>query len=360
MKKILVSIFFLLIFIKYSLGENLTKDDLLKMSPSQIIISAKNGDPLAQLWLGDAVFNGSIPNWKSFNACELYYKSAEQNNAEASFKLYELLRLFSRDCPERINFKKPNLSREFWLLKAARLNNPKAQLNLYYDSKSDTTKLRWLKKAVENNNSRAVGILASLYLSGNKVEKNIKKAIELFHKSSKLNPKYEYPDRELSKIYSNKVYLHEMFKYKNRKNNGEIDKIDDKTAKILKRYDYSNYFDIEKAISSAKTCIQKQPSFSCYMYLIDFYSDKRYGNINFDEALFWLDEAEVVLKDDNYYNTILTTKAFAYMTWDNLKFNKLKAREYFLKAIENVKISKYHSKEERINEIQKWLEYYTN
>ena len=46
-------------------GNNLSKDDLLKMSPSQIIVFAKNGDALAQLWLGDAIYNGSIPNWRS-------------------------------------------------------------------------------------------------------------------------------------------------------------------------------------------------------------------------------------------------------------------------------------------------------
>ena len=88
MKKILVIILSLFVFIKSSFAENLTKKDLLKMSPSQIIVFAKNGDALAQLWLGDAIYNGSISNWRSYSSCKWYYKSAEQNNSEAALKLY--------------------------------------------------------------------------------------------------------------------------------------------------------------------------------------------------------------------------------------------------------------------------------
>ena len=67
MKNHLFIILLVLVFTKASYSENLTKQDLLKMSPSQIIVYAKNGDPMAQLWLGDAISNGSIPNWRSYS-----------------------------------------------------------------------------------------------------------------------------------------------------------------------------------------------------------------------------------------------------------------------------------------------------
>ena len=83
------------------------------MSPSQIIVFAKNGDALAQLWLGDAIYNGSIPNWRSYSCCKWYYKSAEQNNPEAALKLYNYLNMFKvgdklNDCPKIIGIEKPN------------------------------------------------------------------------------------------------------------------------------------------------------------------------------------------------------------------------------------------------------------
>ena len=135
-KQFLILLFSFLLLTKYSFGENLTKDNLLKMSPSQIIILANNGDALAQLWLGDAIYNGSIPNWRNFSACEWYYKSAKQNNAEAALKLYKYylnFRVDSKDCPKIIGIEKPNLDKNYWLLKAARLNNPEAQLILFDD-----------------------------------------------------------------------------------------------------------------------------------------------------------------------------------------------------------------------------------
>ena len=136
MKKIILSLFFLLICVKSSFGNNLTKDDLLKMSPSQIIVFAKNGDALAQLWLGDAIYNGSIPNWRSYSTCKWYYKSAEQNNSEAALKLHKYRITFKvgstlHDCPKIIGIKKPNLDKTYWLRKSARLNNPEAQLMLF-------------------------------------------------------------------------------------------------------------------------------------------------------------------------------------------------------------------------------------
>ena len=344
MKKIIVYIFFLFIFIKYSFGENLTKDDLLKMSSNQIIISAKNGDPLAQLWLGDAAYNGSIPNWKSFNVCELYYKSAQQNNAEASLKLYKLLGSRFHDCPKRINFEKSNLNRGFWLLKAARLNNPEAQLKLYYESKNDNTKLRWLKKSVNNNFSPAMTTFARLHLRGNLVKKNIKTAIEFFQKASNADAKNEQPDIELSEIYSNETYLHSKQQYEHKLNSGQIKEMNETTAWILKEYDYSNHFNMNKAVSSAQTCIEKKVSYRCYLLLIQFHSQEIYNNVNYEEALFWLDEAEEALKNDDYYHSVLLTKGVAYLSWDNLKTDKIKAREYFQKAIENYKKSKQFSK----------------
>ena len=357
MIRILLLILLTFTYSKYSFSKKLSEDDLLKMSPNQLIISAKNGDPLAQLWLGDALYNGSIPNWKSFNVCEWYYKSAQQNNADAAIKLYNYLKYITTTCPKLINLEKPNLDRSYWLLKAARLNNSEAQLYLYYESKNETTKLRWLKKSVKNNHSPAIEVLASLHLSGSLVEKNVKTAIELLNKASKLDPKDEYPDIQLARIYSNKMFLQQMSIYKGRLKLGEIKKMDDTTAKLLKTFNYSNYFDIEKAISSSKTCIEKKLSYTCYSYLVQFYSKKMYGNIDFDEAMFWLDEAEEVLKNSDHHSSILTTKGLAYLNWDNLKVNKVKARKYFLKAIELIKKSKSLSMNDRIKTIEDWLQY---
>ena len=92
--------------------------------------------------------------------------------------------------------------------------------------------------------------------------------------------------------------------------------------------------------------------------IINYYSEKKYNNINYDEALMWLNEAENVLKKSDFYHTILTTKGWAYLTWDNLKVNKLKAREYFQKAIDNYKKSRFASKK-RIKVYEKWIKKYT-
>ena len=368
MKKNFIYIFFLLICIKLSFANDLTKKDLLKMSPSQIIVFANNGDSMAQLWLGDAIYNGSIPNWKSYSICEWYYKSANQNNSEAAFKLYEYLHNFKvgskiNDCPKIIGIERPNLDKNYWLSKAARLNNPRAQLRLYDDSRSSDDKnvneigLRWLKKSVKNNFPPAITQLAHLYLHGSQVKKDIDKAIKLYSRASKLDTKNETADRQLAEIYSNQRFLNDMASNDFQLKRGKISQENyESTKKFLKKYDYTNYFDIQKAIYSAENCIQKGFGFSCYLMIINYYTEKKYNNINYDEALMWLNEAEDVLKKSDFYHTILTTKGWAYLTWDNLKVNKLKAREYFQKAIDNYKKSRFAS-EKRIKLYEKWIKY---
>ena len=338
------------------------------MSPSQIIILANNGDALAQLWLGDAIYNGSIPNWKSYSICEWYYKSANQNNSEAAFKLYEYLHNFKvgskiNDCPKIIGIERPNLDKNYWLSKAARLNNPRAQLRLYDDARSSDDKnvnkigLRWLKKSVKNNFPPAITQLVHLYLHGSQVKKDIDKAIKLYSRASKLDTKNETADRQLAEIYSNETFLNGMANNDFQLKQGKISQESyESTKKFLKKYNYTNYFDIQKAISSAENCIQKGFGFSCYLKIINYYSEVKYNNINYDEALMWLNEAEDVLKKSDFYHTILTTKGWAYLTWDNLKVNKLKAREYFQKAIDNYKKSRFAS-EKRIKLYEKWIKY---
>lgn len=368
MKKKLVIILSLFVFIKSSFAENLTKKDLLKMSPSQIIVFAKNGDALAQLWLGDAIYNGSISNWRSYSSCKWYYKSAEQNNSEAALKLYKYLTAFKvgstlYDCPKIIGIKKPNLDKNYWLRKSARLNNPEAQLMLFDKAKFSEGKntkkmgLRWLNKAVESNYPPAITQLAYLNLHGAHVEKDIGKAIKLFIKASKLDLKNSTPDRKLAEIYSNEIFKHGIDQAEFQFQQGKKSKAEyEATIKSYKTYDYTNYYDIKKAISSAEKCIQKEFGFGCYLKIINYYSEKKFNNIDYEEALMWLNEAEEILKKSDYYSTILTTKGWAYLEWDNLKVNKNKAREYFQKALSNHKKSKYPS-EKTIKLYEKWISY---
>ncbi len=88
--------------------------------------------------------------------------------------------------------------------------------------------------------------------------------------------------------------------------------------------------------------------------LINYNSEKIYNNVNYEEALMWLKEAEEVLKKSDFYPTILSIKGWAYLTWDNLKVDKLKAREYFQKALNNYKQSRYTS-EKRIKLYETWI-----
>ncbi len=363
MKNLILSIFFFVLFFKPSLGAGLTKDDLLKMSPSQIIVFAKNGDPLAQLWLGDAIYNGSIPNWNRYSSCKWYYKSAEQNNSEAALKLYHMIKVgdASSDCPKIIGIKKPNLDKNYWLLKSARLNNPDAQLTLFENVRSTDDEndqkigFMWLKKAVKNNFPPAITKLAYLHLWGSYVERDIGEAIKLFAKASKLDIKNDAPDRELAEIYSNELYLNGTAENELKFKKGQINKDEyEATKELLKRRDYTNYFDIKKAILSAETCVQKMFTFRCYLMLINYNSEKIYNNVNYEEALMWLNEAEEVLKKSDFYPTILSTKGWAYLTWDNLKVDKLKAREYFQKALNNYKKLRRPS-EKRIKLYETWI-----
>jgi len=365
-KQFLILLFSFLLLTKYSFGENLTKDNLLKMSPSQIIILANNGDALAQLWLGDAIYNGSIPNWRNFSGCEWYYKSAKQNNAEAALKLYKYylnFRVDSKDCPKIIGIEKPNLDKNYWLLKAARLNNPEAQLILFDDeiSSEDNDRkkiaLRWLNRAAKNNYPPALNQLAHLHKGGAHVKKDVGKAIELYTKASNLDSKNETPDRILAEIYSNEFYLNGTTNAKFQFQQGKKNKAKyEADLRFYESYNYTNYFDIKKAVSSAEKCIQKAFEFSCYMKIINYYSEKKFNNIDYEEALMWLNEAEEVLKKSDFYSTILTTKGWAYLQWDNLKVNKTKAREYFQKAISSHKKSRFPSKE-RIKLYEKWISY---
>ena len=174
-------------------------------------------------------------------------------------------------------------------------------------------------------------------------------------KASKLDIKNDAPDRELAEIYSNELYLNGTAENELKFKKGQINKdAYEATIELLKRYDYTNYFDIKKAISSAETCVQKMFTFRCYLMLINYNSEKIYNNINYEEALMWLNEAEDVLKKSDLYSTILSTKGWAYLTWDNLKVDKLKAREYFQRALNNYKKSKFPS-EKRIKIYERWI-----
>ena len=113
--------------------------------------------------------------------------------------------------------------------------------------------------------------------------------------------------------------------------------MDDWTKMRLKERDYSGFFDMKKAVSFAKKCVEKKVSFICYRSLINYHSNRIFDYIDYDEALFWLEEAEGILKNHDAYHQILFKKGYAYLRWPNVKTDKVKAREYFQRAIESGK-----------------------
>ena len=335
---------------KSSISEGLTKKDLVKMSPQQILNAARNGDAIAQLWLGDAIYKGTFPNWDEFESCEWYYRSALQDNAEAAFKLHEDIPFAKRKkvCQYIKGVGKTNLDSDFWLHKSARLNYGPAQFRLFQTSINKKTKLKWIRKAVESDYIPAIIWFGKMHLKEWSVKKNVKKAIALFKKASILEIKKGVPinvlgkkdipaDFELAVIYSNEKYLNILSGYEGDLLVEKIKNMDAKTKKRLQMVDYSNFFNMEKAVSSAKKCVQKNISFACYMSLIQYHTHSHFNYIDYDEALFWLEEAESVLKNDKAYHQILFQRGYAHLTWPNVKKNKVKAREYFQKAIESGK-----------------------
>ena len=328
---------------KSSISEGLTKKDLVKLSPQQILNAARNGDAIAQLWLGNAIYKGTFPNWKKSESCEWYYRSALQDNAEAAFKLHEDIPSAKRKkvCQYIKGVGKTNLDSDFWLYKSARLNYGPAQFRLYQASKNEKTRLKWIRKAVKSNYIPAIIWFGKMHLKGLLVKKNVEKAIALFKKASILETKNGVPinvlgkkdtpaDFELAEIYSNERYLNILVNYEN-------DLLVENLKKRLQHADYSNFFNMEKAVSSAKKCVQKSISFVCYMSLIRYHTYSQFNYIDYDEALFWLEEAESVLKNHEAYHTILYQRGYAHLRWPNVKKDKVKAREYFQKAIESGK-----------------------
>lgn len=363
MKNYFFIILLALVFTQASYSENLTKQDLLKMSPSQIIVYAKNGDPTAQLWLGDAIFNGSIPNSRSYSSCEWYYKSAEQNNSEAAFKLYNYIRVFENlgkifDCPKVIVVKKTNLNKNYWLLKSARLQNREAQFELWKISKDNSEKLNWLKKSAEKEYPPAMINLAK-YLSGQifylKLEKkDLDKALSLLIKASKASNKNSDADYELANLFSNKLYfdyinLHKSALKKGNKENADY------WLKEANTQNFKSHFNIKKAIKFANNCINKSMEFRCYELVIDFYTEDQFKNLNYEKAQAFLNEAEEYLKEEKDYHRVLFLKGKAFLRWPNLKKNKLKANKYFKKAKET--LMKSNKKDPTISIYEKWISY---
>lgn len=363
MKNHLFIILLALVFTKASYSENLTKQDLLKMSPSQIIVYAKNGDPMAQLWLGDAISNGSIPNWRSYSSCEWYYKSAEQNNSDAAFKLYNYIRVFENlgkifDCPKVIVVKKTNLNKNYWLLKSARLQNREAQFELWKISKDNSEKLNWLKKSAEKEYPPAMINLAK-YLSGQifylkPEKKDLDKALSLLIKASKASNKNSDADYELANLFSNKLYFDYINLHKSDLKKGKKESAD-YWLKEANAQNFKARFNIKKAIKFANNCINKSMEFRCYELAIGFYTEDQFKNLNYDKALVFLNEAEEYLKEAKEYHRVLFLKGKASLSWPNLNKNKLEANKYFRKAKEI--LMKSNKNDYMISIYEKWISY---
>ena len=159
-------------------------DEGIEANPEQSFYwfneAAKKGDDVGMYNLGCCYRDGFGIKADVEQAAEWFKKSAELGCVGAMVELGEYYQA------TLVDFEKSKM----WYLKAAELGNAEAQNKLgvlYADIENDYKEaIKWYKKAMEQDNPWAYRNLGICYREGNGVEKDLKKAEELFSKASEL------------------------------------------------------------------------------------------------------------------------------------------------------------------------------
>ena len=146
-------------------------------------VLAKEGDPKAQFNVGLIYANGKGVNKDSYQAMVWYKKAAEQGNTAAQYNLAKLI----SQRPDK--------------------DDPRAQEKVKY----------WYEKAVEGGQKEAVNDLALLYLKGEGVKKDERKAFELFKKAAKMGDSAAQVNLALMYAWSKGVPNNKIKAYRNLK-----------------------------------------------------------------------------------------------------------------------------------------------
>lgn len=176
-------VYVLLVFQSHSVCADLSEDDLKLMPATKIIEFAKMGDPIAQYWLGDAIYNGAIDNWRDLGfPIEWWEKAANQNHIIAAYKA-GFAHLYRSISPTKDEGKGL-----IYLQKAANADLPEAHWALYRKFLNDDKILAYyhLKQAASLGLSEGLSYLATLKIHGTQnglIEKDVEAAITLYHQS---------------------------------------------------------------------------------------------------------------------------------------------------------------------------------